>query len=320
MAIFGSAEGTSRALADLGQMQNQKFTGLLIEQTQQELARQATFQRALEQGGVSETPQAELQQVANAQIKSGLVNEGVNTLYKLGLYNSMQVNQQAAKQRQALAQLKYETQLLSGVNSPEDWERAKMVYQGQGLQLPPELANMPYSPEMVKYFKNAAQTEYQKQMEALRAMTETRLQTNADLNNQIRSIELDNLRKGLPKESSKSTGKRIPSPSFIKEAGNVLGTVFNASLIPEAEFADVSQAVADDAMELMAANPGLKSGEALHQALLKQQRITATWPKKTEKAGTVKPEADSSGAFYKKFQLPPLPEEGDDTSTDEGSY
>jgi hypothetical protein len=159
-----------------------------LMQTRQEAAIKMMQTATTHQGaGTSENPTegitSTLFDMARIDFQAGLPEQGLAAVKSAA---SLQANHAKIVQETGAAEMRrltYMSNLLTDVNSQAGWDQSKMIYNANfpDNPIPPELAKLPYSPELVKSLASGTQTALQKANQKLSEARAAEVKTTNEL-------------------------------------------------------------------------------------------------------------------------------------------
>lgn len=284
MPIFGSAGGTSAALADMmqgAQLQDQQLRNVSMATQIAEQARMAQLAQAEAASGANKTPADQLEDMANMAMKSGLTASGAKMATDAAGIRLKQAQTAQAQGRTfqaqataAQAELKMAEGLLSNVTDQASWDAANSLFESMtGRQSP--LKSIPYSPALVAQLQQATLTLKDKlklKIDEMNAQTRAESAASAESFRAFRKGYLAQdlqLRKDrearLAKPGGRNADMGAPVKSELDHADDLLQEVFPD--LPDTERTNAAYVVAARARALRKTTPGLDADAAMERAL-----------------------------------------------------
>lgn len=288
--IFGSAAGTSQAMADMQraaqtqgqQLQNQQAALQLQEQQKmsQMMAQAATNPRE-----AAKSPADKMEDMAQLALNAGLTASGSKLAtdaagVRLKEAQSRHANAQTFEQQStaAKAELDTVTRLLQGVNDQASWDAANGLFeQIMGRKSP--FQGMEYNPAVVSSLQQSALSLKDKLDLAIKQQRANSQQANDESNISFRKFREGVLAQDLRIKQSredrlrKTGGKNAdigaPGKSELDHASDLVQEAYPD--LPQDELNSAAYTVAARARALRKTTPGLDADAATERALLESR-------------------------------------------------
>lgn len=284
--IFGSANGTSAALADQLRMQQTQGEALKNQSMAMQLQEQQKLQQLMQQeqtrGGPPRSPVEQMEDMASLSMKSGLISSGADLAGKAAAIRLKQAQSTHAEaqtvEQQALAaktELDTVDRLLGGVTDQQSWDAANSLFkQMTGRDSP--FAGMAYNPVLVGQLQQSTLTLKDKLdlgIKDYRAKTE---RANSDNQQDFRQFRKDYLtgqqdlakqrEQRLSKQGGKSADIGVPQKAELDGAATAIQSAYPN--LPTDEVNQAAYAIASRARALRKTTPGLDAQQAMDRAMI----------------------------------------------------
>lgn len=288
--IFGTAEGTSQAMADMQraaqtqgqQLQNQQAALQLQEQQRMS---QLMAQAATNPEEAKKSPADKMEDMANLALSAGLTASGSKlatdaAAVRLKEAQTLHANAQTFEQQSLAAKTELDTvtRLLQGVNDQASWDAANGLFeQITGRKSP--FKGMEYNPVVVSSLQQSALSLKDKLDLAIKQQRANSQQANDESN-----ISFRNFRKGileqdlqikqnredrLRKTGGKNADIGAPGKGELDHAADVIQAAYPD--LPQDEINSAAYTVAARARALRKTTPGLDADAATQRALLESR-------------------------------------------------
>jgi hypothetical protein len=164
--------------------------------------------------------------LANIDIQSGLPEQGLDAIKSA---SSLQANHAKITHDTTMDQIRrfgFLSNSLTEVNDQTSWDQAKMIFQSNFPgQLDPRIANMPYSPQLIKQLSAGTQTALSKANESLSKARADEVKTNEKL--QAARIPLASAQTRLDNDRADAIEKNggansLPKPAQVSSVKDLI--------------------------------------------------------------------------------------------------